>query len=1406
MKTKICIFLMVMLSVANMIKAQKININDTVEVANGIINRIPIQIDEGSYNYQIKVEFDLFLPDNVEFVDATYNCHYQNLNGFNDVFKYGESLSDGSGEIGINDDHSYHISFCKTRDENNYKIHLNILNDFTEGYAFLKNIKANDQNIDELTICLLKTDNPIEPYILFNEHTYYSSHEDYTHSNAEIIDDEYEYYLSMSFFYDEKKEFRSYADGYEIDDWADSHCGSSGDIFSTTVSSIVDDVSNWKYRKPNTITISPSFINYKPKDISNWFHFVGTSICIEGLKNLNTSEVTKMIEVFSGCYELDLSHFVTSNVTDMYGMFSRCEDNNLDLTSFNTINVTNMSKMFEHCQKLSSLNLCSFNTLKVTNLSGMFANCNNLKNLDISSFNVSNVTDMSSLFEECNSLENIDISHFDTSNLLYSSKMLYNCTNLKQLSISSTMKNLAEDACVGVGTKESPCEIIAPEGFDFGVDTSGDYFIWKGGHFTIDTGEGIKNYALLSTDGKKLTFYHDDKRSTKEGVALSLNAEGQKPLWLEWSPENITEIEFDESFIDVRPNTLYQWFNGLEGLKRIVNIKYLNLSESTDLTSLFEGCSSLESIDMSQCNLSKVRNLDKLFKNCSSLITVNLNKVNTERVTSMSQMFYGCTNLTNINLNDFNTSVVRDMSYMFMNCSKLMNINFSSFNTKWVSNMNRMFAGCNSLESLNLGNFDTSNVTDYSYMMANCSGLEWLSVSATMTNLTNGACNGIGTEASPCELRIPEGTDFGIDTSGEWFTWKGGYFYVNPTPLKSYAQLYNGILYFYYDREKESRPGTIYSIPTTATTPEWATSASSVTKVIFDASFEEFRPTSTYQWFDGMTNLASIEGIEYLNTSAVTSMYCMFNKCANLQKLDLSHFDTRKVTSMTAMMANCTNLREVNLEGFNTSAATSIRMMFQNCSSLTAVELSSFDLSNCTDIRKLFEGCTSLEAVDFSNFNVQPGTNTTNLLYNCSALKTLILSDSMEGINSTACKGVGTASNPCTISAPSTFDFGVDTSANSFLWKGGYFHLLIPATIALNTVSLQPGSTAQLPINLNNGTDMTYNGYQFDLQLPSGVTLAKNGNKWLYTLGDRYSDEGMTVSFNDLGNGKYRVVCLSMSNVTITGTSGTLLSLTLKAAEDAEIGDYSGTISNFTLSTVDKVSVKVDDTNFIITISAFDPGDVNHDGVVNVTDVMATIQYILGTNPPNYDESLADMNNDGNIDVTDAMAMVLVILDSNVSGAPACAITSYETLTLAPNANGFDITSAGEFTACQMTVTLPEGGSISNVSTTAGGKAFVKKIADNRYNVVVYSQEGMPLTKDGAFIQLRTHGNTNGISINNIQLTDRSLKTIILDETNGIIEIANNEQGGDFYNIQGMKVKTPNRGIYIRNGKKQTVK
>lgn len=66
--------------------------------------------------------------------------------------------------------------------------------------------------------------------------------------------------------------------------------------------------------------------------------------------------------------------------------------------------------------------------------------------------------------------------------------------------------------------------------------------------------------------------------------------------------------------------------------------------------------------------------------------------------------------------------------------------------------------------------------------------------------------------------------------------------------------------------------------------------------VVFDKSFIDFEPQSTAYWFHGCTKLQSIQGLEYLNTSKVTDMTCMFFNCEKLSNLDLSNFDTGNVT------------------------------------------------------------------------------------------------------------------------------------------------------------------------------------------------------------------------------------------------------------------------------------------------------------------------------------------------------------------------------------------------------------------------------------------------------------------------------------------------------------------------------
>jgi endonuclease I len=57
------------------------------------------------------------------------------------------------------------------------------------------------------------------------------------------------------------------------------------------------------------------------------------------------------------------------------------------------------------------------------------------------------------------------------------------------------------------------------------------------------------------------------------------------------------------------------------------------------------------------------------------------------------------------------------------------------------------------------------------------------------------------------------------------------------------------------------------------------------------------------------------------------------------------------------------------------------------------------------------------------------------------------------------------------------------------------------------------------------------------------------------------------------------------------------------------------------------------------------PGDVNGDGLVNIADVVAIVNYILGDTPEVFYEDAADMNEDDEINITDAVKLVENILN-----------------------------------------------------------------------------------------------------------------------------------------------------------------
>ena len=536
-------------------------------------------------------------------------------------------------------------------------------------------------------------------------------------------------------------------------------------------------------------------------------------------------------------------------------------------------------------------------------------------------------------------------------------------------------------------------------------------------------------YVTQSADKTTLTFYYDAQRATSTGTTWGIEETKKEgdytfPAWAgtdEVADSLTTFVVFNASFRDFRPTTTARWFNNYRALKHIVGLEYLNTQNVTSMRSMFDGCSGLTSLDVSNFNTQNVTDMHAMFQYCSGLLSLDLSHFNTQNVTDMSGMFRGCYDLPSLDLSNFNTQNVTNMGSMFVDCSGLTSLDVSHFNTQNVTNMGYMFSGCRALSSLDLSNFNTQNVTDMSGMFRDCSGLPSLDLSYFNTQkvtdmsgmfrgcrvLTTIHCNkswdsrrsekmfdgcvqlkgAVAYDANKTDVRM-------ANPETGYFT-RGVEAYVAQSADKT-------TLTFYYDALRGSRTGKTWDIGGAnmeegGTYPTWGRTGGgahrTTTRVVFDASFREFRPTTTARWFTYCEVLTQIEGLAYLNTSEVTNMREMFSSCRALSSLDVSHFNTQKVTDMREMFSGCRALSSLDVSHFNTQNVTDMLLMFYGCSGLTSLDLSNFNTQNVTNMGYMFSGCSGLPSLDVSHFNTQNVTDMREMFRGCSGLPSLDLSN-----------------------------------------------------------------------------------------------------------------------------------------------------------------------------------------------------------------------------------------------------------------------------------------------------------------------------------------------------------------------------------------------------------------------------
>ena len=561
-----------------------------------------------------------------------------------------------------------------------------------------------------------------------------------------------------------------------------------------------------------------------------------------------------------------------------------------------------------------------------------FRDFSNLKAIEgIGYLNTSNVTDMRFMFDNCSSLTSLDVSKFNTSNVKDMGSMFSGCKSLTSLDLSKLITYNVEDMASMFSYCESLTTLDLCNFNTMNVQYMEDMFY---GCVRLTTIYVSSNFVRHTTRGYGM---FQGCEMLVGDIAYDENRDKTNDMDYA-TPEGgyFTHKEYTRPWVKYADGTLTFRY----GYKKELGTDEYVLKTGSYLKTDWSGKSQDVTKVVFDPSFARARptTCSTWFKNFNRLTTIEgIENLNTSNTTDMYDMFFRCSGLSTLDLSGFNTSKVTDMRRMFYECPGLTTIYASGkFVTSGVSQPGMgadMFKGCTKL------------VGDIAY------------------------------DASK--------------TDKNYATVDGGYFtdkYARP-----WVKYADGTLTFLYGSKKELGTDE-YGLNEGRAAPGWNEKKDVVTKVVFDPSFAQARPTSCYLWFDGFQKLMTIEGIGNLNTTDVTNMVSMFYGCLGLTSLDVSKFNTSKVTDMASMFYHCSGLTSLDLSKFDTHNVTSMISMFFYCECLTSLDVSKFNTSKVTNMAGMFFRCKSLTSLDVSNFETQNVTDMSYMFGSCSGLTSLDVS------------------------------------------------------------------------------------------------------------------------------------------------------------------------------------------------------------------------------------------------------------------------------------------------------------------------------------------------------------------------------------------------------------------------------
>lgn len=509
-----------------------------------------------------------------------------------------------------------------------------------------------------------------------------------------------------------------------------------------------------------------------------------------------------------------------------------------------------------------------FNNLDTTNvvsMNSMFSGCTSLVTLDFSSFNLTNVTTIDNFLESC------QLIRFTTSTTIPESIN----TKIAKSILPAYKLEGTEDEYIELTELKTESTYVMYSDNTWGDSKSVCSWIIKNNTLYISGGQGS---STIKNGDDYQTPWHKERKNIKY-----INLLGA--------------ISFKEGTI------LDGLFFNHSYLISIINLKNLNLSNVISVKSMFEGCSTLMTLDISELQLGNIKgaNFSNFASGCSILYKLTIPSTLLSTMDTIDNIHNSLPSFRSwsrprIDNPSFDKSIT--FQYWGVKCKYYVSENIlvivggctiksgvnplsSLLSSDLVevkiiypisfdedSVLTSLFSGLTGVTVIEgLENLDTTNIVDMSCMFYNCSSL-------TEVDLTK----------------------------------------INTCNVTNMSHMFDNC------------------------------------KLLITITFDEygFKTDNVINMNAMFVNCDKLEALDFknINTDKVTDMSMMFQNCSSLRRLDLSMFKTSNVLNMSNMFNNCGSLMELDVSSFDTSKVGNFNSMFQDCSLLTHLNLNSFNFKN----------------------------------------------------------------------------------------------------------------------------------------------------------------------------------------------------------------------------------------------------------------------------------------------------------------------------------------------------------------------------------------------------------------------------------------------------------------------------